>query len=112
VSHLPSRRDLGHGETGLSAEGCWNVARVDALACVALKADAALAEEHAARAMRFLQRAADAGYFAAARVEHLRQERDLAPTTGARRLRRAGEAYHEGPGESGRLSLRLGLALV
>jgi len=67
----------------LSAEGCWNVARVYALSSTSLKKDAPLAEEHAARAVRLLQRAADASYFAAAaRVEQLRWERDLTALQG------------------------------
>jgi hypothetical protein len=64
----------------LSAEGCYTLARVYALAAAAKKGDAKGRERDAARAVALLRRAQDAGYFKeAARLDHLRREPDLAP---------------------------------
>jgi serine/threonine-protein kinase len=66
---------------GLSAEGCYTLARVYALLAAARKKDDAKGREgDAGRAVELLVRARDAGYFReAARVDRLRREPDLAP---------------------------------
>jgi tetratricopeptide (TPR) repeat protein len=68
-------------QDGLSAEGCYTLARVYALLAQARKKDDAQGRDrYAGRALELLRRASQAGYFNdAARRDRLRREPDLAP---------------------------------